>query len=102
MRELSSCPSCQGFNPASNASCLHCGKALTRLPKRGFLFSLWTAAGASITAITLMACYGAPPCPDGAFDCYQPDPEEGLDAGTDGGLPDAGTQDDGGLPDAGR
>jgi hypothetical protein len=101
MRELSSCPSCQGFNPASTVSCLHCGGALSRRSKRGWLFSLWTAAGAGITAITLMACYGAPPCPDGAFDCYTPDPEEDLDAGTDGGLQDAGTL-DGGLPDGGR
>lgn len=101
MSQLSSCPSCQGFNPASTASCLHCGSALARRSPRGWRFSLWTAAGASLTALTLMACYGAPPCPDGAFDCYQPDPED-LDAGSDGGLPgDAGML-DGGLPDGGR
>jgi hypothetical protein len=101
MRELSSCPSCQGFNPASTASCLHCGRALTQRSKRGWRLSLWTAAGASLTALTLMACYGAPPCADGSFDCYEPDPED-LDAGSDGGLADdAGTL-DGGLPDGGR
>jgi hypothetical protein len=46
-------------------------------------------AGASVAALTLMACYGAPPCEDGTHDCYYPDPTE------DGGVTDGGT-------DAGR
>jgi hypothetical protein len=96
---LSSCPSCQGFNPATRATCLHCGRAFSRLPLRRWGTSLWMAAGASITAITLMACYGAPPCADGSFDCQGPDQED-LDAGTDAGT-DAGLS-DGGLSDGGR
>lgn len=101
MSQLSSCPSCQGFNPIATTTCLHCGRAFNApKPRRsGWGLSLWTLAGVGISAITLMACYGAPPCPDSDRDCYQPDPE--LDAGTDGGLSDGGTQ-DGGLIDAGQ
>jgi uncharacterized paraquat-inducible protein A len=77
---LTGCPSCQGFNPPSTAACLHCGHALeARSPlklRRGGGF--WMLAGAGVAAITLMACYGAPPCDD-----CQPEP-------TDAGLNDAG------------
>ncbi len=98
---LSSCASCQGFNPATTATCLHCGSALSRpLRRNGWGMSLWMAAGASITAITLMACYGAPPCEDGTYDCYDGPYPEDLDAGSDAGS-DAGRP-DGGLSDGGR
>ncbi|XXF77600.1 hypothetical protein P2318_31790 [Myxococcaceae bacterium GXIMD 01537] len=99
MSELSSCPSCQGFNPASAAACLHCGHARAQRTERGWRLSLWTMAGAGLTAMTLMACYGAPPCPDGEFDCYRADPEEPCQG-------DAGADADAGCvemnPDAGR
>ena len=87
MSELSGCPSCQGFNPPSSAACLHCGHSLessASAPRwsRGF----WAIATAGAAALTLMACYGAPPCEDGTSKCYEPDPSE-LDGGaTDGGL----------------
>jgi len=54
--------------------------------------------------MTLMACYGAPPCyqtlPDGGVDrnryCYEPLP--GEDAGNDGGVNrDGGASADGGV-----
>jgi hypothetical protein len=49
-------------------------------------------AGASLAAVTLMACYGMPPCDDGTYQCYDDVPEQ--DAGetleTDGGETDAG------------
>jgi hypothetical protein len=47
----------------------------------------WALAGAGVAALTLMACYGAPPCEDGTANCYEPEtPDAGPgDAGTDGG-----------------
>ncbi len=88
MSQLSGCPSCQGFNPPATAACLHCGQALTERPPRRWGRSLWAMAGAGVAAVTLMACYGAPPCKDGGFKCYDPDieePDAGADAGTDAG-----------------
>ena len=49
--------------------------------------SWWALAGAGVAALTLMACYGAPPCEDGSFNCYDP---ETPDAGTTDGGADAG------------
>lgn len=89
MPELSGCPSCQGFNPPSTTACLHCGNALASSPPRRSAAAFWVLAGAGVAALTLMACYGAPPCDDGMYDCYNPDPSE------DGGVTDGGT-------DAGR
>lgn len=78
---LTGCPSCQGFNPHTASACVHCGHALEARPpqlRRGGGF--WMLAGASVAALTLMACYGAPPCEDPQC---QPD------------SPDAGTEDGG-------
>lgn len=68
------------------------------------LKGLFCLAGAGVAAITLMACYGMPPCdtpaPDGGTDpysCYDQDPP--MDDG--GTLADGGTQADGGT-DAGH
>ncbi|MCP3140406.1 hypothetical protein [Pyxidicoccus xibeiensis] len=94
MPELSGCPSCQGFNPPSATACLHCRQPLDGGPTRAALSwvaSLWTLAGASAVGLTLMACYGMPPCEDGTWDCYEPLPDCEL---TDGGM-DAGSSDGG-------
>ena len=79
---LTGCPSCQGFNPPATAACLHCGHALEARPapqpRRGG--GLWMLAGAGVAALTLMACYGAPPCDDA--DCQPEPPDAGMnDAG---------------------
>jgi hypothetical protein len=91
--ELSGCPSCQGFNPPTVNACLHCKQPLNAEPTRlalSWVASLWTLAGASAVGLTLMACYGMPPCEDGTFDCI----DTGCDA-TIGGS-DAGSIDGGG------
>jgi hypothetical protein len=86
MAQLSGCPSCKGFNPPSVAACLHCGQALAAAPPRRRASMLWAITGAGMAALTLMACYGAPPCDDGDFKCYDPEPDAGLtDGGTDAG-----------------
>jgi hypothetical protein len=79
---LTRCPSCQGFNPQPSTACLHCGHSLESRPHQPRRAgSLWMLAGASVAALTLMACYGAPPCDDPQ--CYEPEP------------PDAGMNDGG-------
>lgn len=87
MLELSACPSCQGFNPPSTAACLHCARALEAPRRRPRSKSLWTLAGAGLAALTLMACYGAPPCDNGTYNCYDPEEDGGIqpDAGGDAG-----------------
>ncbi|WP_205525567.1 hypothetical protein [Pyxidicoccus trucidator] len=94
MPELSGCPSCQGFNPPSVTACLHCRHPLDGGRARlapSWVASLWTLAGASATALTLMACYGMPPCEDGTWDCHEFPPNCDLtDAGADAGLTDGG------------
>lgn len=63
------CTKCGGFR--RHAVCPHCGeKAKTsRVVK-----ALGGALGGGAIAITLMACYGAPPCPESNKDCYHPPP----------------------------
>ncbi|WP_224240379.1 hypothetical protein [Hyalangium gracile] len=89
MSQLSGCPSCQGFNPPSATACLHCGQALESRPGPAPRWTVgwWALASAGVAALTLMACYGAPPCEDGSFDCYEPEtPDAGpSDGGADGG-----------------
>ncbi|MBU8897772.1 hypothetical protein DRW03_04075 [Corallococcus sp. H22C18031201] len=94
MPQLSDCPSCQGFNPPSVTACLNCQHPLDTAKARmapSWVASLWTIAGASAAALTLMACYGMPPCDDGTFRCYDLPPDCDLtDAGLHEGNPDAG------------
>ncbi|WNG35058.1 hypothetical protein F0U61_16420 [Archangium violaceum] len=100
MSALSSCQKCRGFVPPASTDCVHCGAPMNESAPRGnaMLKGLFCVASASVAAITLMACYGMPPCeepaPDAgtdAYHCY--DNEEPVDAGDDGGvLPDGGTE----------
>jgi hypothetical protein len=90
---------------------------LASAPAGGMLLKgLFCLAGASVASLTLMACYGMPPCdapaPDGGADsywCYDTEPHcasSAQDGGTgaDGGDPypctdaDGGTQPPGGVP----
>ena len=101
MSALSPCQRCHGFVPPTLSDCVHCGAPMPVLPgSRGWMQGLMGLAGAGVAAITLRACYGAPPCVESAPDggsgpssCYGNPPEE-----EDGGLPG-----DGGMraPDAG-
>lgn len=66
------CPSCDGFIPAAAPSCPHCDTAPAFPPRprarRGLARTLLTLAGSGAMAITLMACYGAPPFDDPCWD----------------------------------
>lgn len=102
MNQLSKCPTCFGVVPTTASVCPHC---VAELPKRSRLGKLALGVLGGIGAsMTLMACYGAPPCyatlPDGGTDvnrrCHEP---LEIDAGSsDGGVrTDAGTSNDGGV-----
>lgn len=105
---MEQCRTCAGFLPRSATSCPNCGLAVPRnRDRRG----LAVAAMASVTLVTLAACYGAPECvdrrdadKDGSFACADnprmsedcddqdaarrpgfPDPEgDGIDQNCDG------------------
>lgn len=114
MSAFSSCPSCRGFVPPASAECVHCGAPMVEPAPRGGVRvkGLVGLASAGVAAITLMACYGMPPCetpaPDGSGDpyhCYDREPcdPSTLDGGSDPfscERPDAGSPADGGV-DAG-
>ncbi|MBL8742224.1 MAG: putative metal-binding motif-containing protein [Myxococcales bacterium] len=105
---MDQCRTCEGFLPRSVTACPHCGLAV---PPRRDGRGLAVAAMASVTFVTLAACYGAPECidrrdadKDGSFACADdprlsddcddndasrrpgfPDPEgDGLDQNCDG------------------
>ena len=93
------CTRCEGFIPAALTACPNC----TRFVPRGRAASGFLAViGAGAAAITLMACYGMPPCDrhvgdggTGATGCAVI-PED------DGGVPDdAGVKTDAGSCDGG-
>ena len=97
------CTRCEGFVPAELSFCPNCSKSGRKgASKSGFLAVL----GAGAAAITLMACYGAPPCDVPGGSCYTP-PDAGMttDGGVDAGTTDAGKTDagtcDGGSTDGG-
>ena len=78
---MRSCPRCDGFVPAGLSSCPHCdapAEVERALSLRGKLFAGVMASG---TAMTLMACYGLPPCDDGGTNCYNDDFDGTADTG---------------------
>lgn len=132
MTSLIACPSCEGFLPPAAAACPHCdtpSAARSSAPASPFLARLGRGllgiAGGSTIALTLMACYGAPPCdPDSdrdgdgygsdfcglGYDCDDEDPNihpgaddpEGdeIDQNCDG-VDGIASNDDAGEPDDG-
>lgn len=62
---LTACPSCEGFLPPAASACPHCDVQLSKASPP-FLSRLARGvlglAGGGTIALTLMACYGAPPC----------------------------------------
>lgn len=58
---LSTCSSCSGFLPPAHSRCPNCG-AEARSPGAGVFRGAFVAATGGVTALTLMACYGLPPC----------------------------------------
>jgi hypothetical protein len=60
MDALTTCSRCDGFLTATAAACPHCEAPRTRRRRRlGVLIGL---AGSASLGLTMMACYGAPPC----------------------------------------
>jgi hypothetical protein len=67
MPALNLCSRCRGFLPPGASRCVHCGddscpSSASRV--RTFVGGLVLAATAGTMALTLMACYGMPPCED--------------------------------------
>lgn len=63
--KLSSCPSCRGLLPARALDCPHCEATLVASPiARAAKVLVGMATGGAV-AMTLMACYGMPPCEEG-------------------------------------
>jgi hypothetical protein len=80
------CSGCGGFVNATDATCPNCGAQPTPERRRRWAILLGLAGSASL-GLTIMACYGAPPCGDNAGKCTSL-PDANGDAGTpDGGTP---------------
>lgn len=129
MTTLTACPSCDGFLPPAASSCPHCDAQVTVKTGSPFLSRLargvLAVAGGGTIALTLMACYGIPPCDEAedqdgdgfgescglGFDCDDDNPDihqgaddpegDGVDQNCDGvdGVADEG---DGGVGDGGE
>lgn len=71
---MRACPTCPGFVPDHLSSCPHCGAGGGRWRRLGRALALLIGGGA--TAVTMAACYGAPPyydgCPDSDGDTWLP------------------------------
>ncbi|MBS1149893.1 MAG: hypothetical protein H6Q89_1591 [Myxococcaceae bacterium] len=98
------CTRCEGFIPAAVTACPNCSKFVPRgRAGSGFLAVL----GAGAAAITLMACYGMPPCDTQATDGGSGSgrcaivPEQDAGVPEDGGTSDGGVKSDAGTCDAG-
>ncbi len=82
------CVQCEGFIPSMLSACPHCAHVAQR---KGVTAKVLAVIGAGAAAMTLMACYGMPPCDHNAREC-----DDTTDAGpADGGTCDAGTSDGG-------
>jgi len=103
---LSTCMSCGGFVPSRIAQCPNCRASPHRPSSRSLAVRLGLLAGpvgGGAIAMTLMACYGMPPCPDGSLHCYDTGPStdaEPNSLASDGGLSDAPLASDGSHADA--
>jgi hypothetical protein len=87
MNELMTCSRCAGFVSSTAAACPHCEAPPPR-SRRGRIAVLLGLAGSASLGLTMMACYGAPPCEPGTSGCAHP-PDAGGDAtGVDGGAAD--------------
>lgn len=73
---LQSCSRCHGFVPPDALTCPHCDALVARpsgtdrtdaFAKRLFKMAL-NVTGGGLIAMTLMACYGLPPCDEGQMD----------------------------------
>jgi hypothetical protein len=69
---LSMCNACGGFVPAHQGRCPNCRSSRDRRARSiaTRLGMLAGPIGGGAIAMTLMACYGMPPCADGSLGCY--------------------------------
>ncbi|WP_437534458.1 putative metal-binding motif-containing protein [Sorangium sp. So ce726] len=96
MLTLGACPCCDGFVPPGASACPHCGATPTAervscaQARHGIAGRLLAVASGGMMAVTLMACYGMPPCDEPATDsdgdgyqatCEGYGPEEDCDDG---------------------
>jgi hypothetical protein len=58
--KLDRCSGCGGFVPASHETCPHCSAGRSKVIR-----AVACVIGAGAISMTLMACYGGPPCPEG-------------------------------------
>jgi hypothetical protein len=79
MATLDRCTRCRGFVPARADRCPHCSSGSGAALASGAKGALASVALGGAFAFTLMACYGAPPCPDGTRECYRPPPPPAAD-----------------------
>jgi hypothetical protein len=84
MNELVACAGCGGFSDITAASCPHCG-ARIRGRRRRRLAVLLGLAGSASLGLTMMACYGAPPCEPGTPGCTKT-PDAASGSNPDGGI----------------
>lgn len=73
--QLVSCPRCDGFVPQSASKCPHCAAAKSSVWGTMSRAALAVVSGSALS-VTLMACYGSPPCetgPDGDGDGIGPE-----------------------------
>jgi len=66
--------------------CPHCGARSPRGRRRRVAVLLGLAGSASL-GLTMMACYGAPPCEPGTNGCPNPHDSGGDTTGSDAGTP---------------
>ncbi|MCK6590556.1 MAG: putative metal-binding motif-containing protein [Polyangiaceae bacterium] len=67
--QLTTCSSCRGFLPPGSSSCPHCQKSAAAAgASPGLAAKLLAVASGGMMAVTLMACYGMPPCDDPGTD----------------------------------
>lgn len=92
MSVLSSCPSCSGFVPPGLGRCPNCGAQASGggLLRRLKILGVTGLLGGSAVALTLMACYGLPPCEPGDPGCYPPLPDLKVTPADGGCAADAG------------
>ena len=82
MDKLIECSECAGFMKSSAGACPHCGARVSGRRRAALLLGL---AGCASLGLTMMACYGIPPCEPGTEGCYTP-----TDSGADTGNADGG------------
>ena len=81
---LQSCSRCGGFMGSNAEVCPHC--AAERPRRRRWAVALGLVGSASL-GLTMMACYGAPPCEPGTNGCKTPQ-DTTKDSTVDSGVSD--------------